>query len=533
MNDFRRRPYLDTANYGYGDREDVRGGGGGFGDGGERRFGDREPRETEERPPHSRLFIIGGKSLMEEDFHAAFGQFGTVERVDMKRGKGITYVKFAKTSEAADALEELNGKSIGDDPRPLKIVIASSRAQGNNRDDVNALRLFVIIPKSYSEDDLRNKFLEFGPIEYVNIIKDKRTDESKGLGYVKFFRFSHAARAFEGVDPEFKPKFAEPRPPGHREGEGRGSGSVGGGGFSGGPSHRAGGFSGGFGGGFGEQGGFGGGYEMPNNIRPSFESTIPNPTGTCRLAFMCNTVLTQEKLWKMFDIIPGLETCELLNADHATDRGYGTVVYNNPNSAAYAIEKLCGFDYPLGSRIMIKFDDSVPARAGGAAAASGGPSAAPQLPSDIKTLVNTIQHATEMLKQAGYGEAVNYAKGEVPVAFEPSMFSGSLPPVQPMADSGAECAERLFVVFKECRTDVPPQNILNDVFGRFGNLIEVFCLNGKKCGYARYAEKASAQKAMETLNHQTLCGAFLKVMVAEQSYSEKVKRARLDEGGEF
>jgi len=58
-------------------------------------------------------------------------------------------------------------------------------------------------------------------------------------------------------------------------------------------------------------------------------------------------------------------------------------------------------------------------------------------------------------------------------------------------------------------------------------------LNGKKCGYARYAEKASAQKAMETLNHQTLCGAFLKVMVAEQSYSEKVKRARLDEGGEF
>ena len=133
-----------------------------------------------------------------------------------------------------------------------------------------------------------------------------------------------------------------------------------------------------------------------------------------------------------------------------------------------------------------------------------------------------------MLQQAGYGEAVNIAKGEVPAAFDTSMFSGHLPPVQPLAHKDANCEERLFVVFKECRGDPPPQHILNDVFGRFGNLIEIYTLKGKRCGYAKYASKDSAIRAMNTLNHQTLCGAFLKVMVAEQSYSEKVKRQRVD-----
>jgi len=211
-----------------------------------------------------------------------------------------------------------------------------------------------------------------------------------------------------------------------------------------------------------------------------------------------------------------------------SERGYGTVIYNNPNSAAYAIEKLCGFDYPLGSRIMIKFDDSAPPRGGGNSGFDGqGQGSTPNLPSDIKTLVNTIQHATQMLKQAGYGDYSNVGP-EAPMVFDPSMFTGNLPPSQPMADPSSDCAKRLFIVFKECRGDPPSQPILNEVFSRFGNLIEIYTLKGKRCGYARYASVQSADSAMSALNHQSLCGAFLKVMVAEESYSEKVKRQKLD-----
>ena len=37
---------------------------------------------------------------------------------------GVTYIKFAKTSEAATAMEEMNGRCIAGHPRPLKVLIA-------------------------------------------------------------------------------------------------------------------------------------------------------------------------------------------------------------------------------------------------------------------------------------------------------------------------------------------------------------------------------------------------------------------------
>ena len=479
---------------------------------------DRGGRTVEDNPPHSRLFIIGGRALTEGDFREAFSPFGEIEKVDVKPGKGITYLKFAKTSDAAEALEEMNGKSISSDPRPLKIVIASSKSQGSNREDVTALRLFLVIPKTFTEEDLRAEFNQYGPVEYVNILKDKRTQESKGLGYVKYFRFSHAAKAFENVDPSFKPKFAEPRPQAGRfddRGSERSFGSTGG--------------FGGFDGGFGD-------FGPASSRRPKFESSIPNPSGTCRLAFMCSSFATQDKVGRLFDIIPGLEYCELTQQDPRGDRVYGTAVYNNPNSAAYALEKLHGFDYPSGSRLLIKFDDSGATRgaqagAGAGAGGVGGGEAGARLPAEIKTLVNTIQHATEMLNQAGYGDMVSVpgASASGAVVFNPeTMFTGELPPPQPILQGNPTSAERLFVVFKDPRGDVPPQHILDDVFSRFGNMINVYMLKGRRCGYVKYATKESAQQAIATLNEQTLCGSFMKVMVAEDSYAEKNKRARVE-----
>jgi len=38
---------------------------------------------------------------------------------------------------------------------------------------------------------------------------------------------------------------------------------------------------------------------------------------------------------------------------------------------------------------------------------------------------------------------------------------------------------------------------MRDVFGRFGNLIDVYMLSGKICGYAKYASKESAEQAIQ------------------------------------
>jgi hypothetical protein len=43
---------------------------------------------------------------------------------------------------------------------------------------------------------------------------------------------------------------------------------------------------------------------------------------------------------------------------------------------------------------------------------------------------------------------------------------------------------------------------MRDVFGRFGNLIDVYMLSGKICGYAKYAIKESAEQAIQV---STIC----------------------------
>lgn len=66
-----------------------------------------------------------------------------------------------------------------------------SRNQGSGRTEnehEKYVRLFVIVPKNMSEEDLRAEFEEYGPLESVSMIRDKVTRECKGFAYVKFFK---------------------------------------------------------------------------------------------------------------------------------------------------------------------------------------------------------------------------------------------------------------------------------------------------------------------------------------------------------
>ena len=50
----------------------------------------------------------------------------------------------------------------------------------------------------------------------------------------------------------------------------------------------------------------------------------------------------------------------------------------------------------------------------------------------------------------------------------------------------SECAERLFIV---CVPRAPAPAVLKEAFSCFGNLIEVFMLNNRNHGFAKYAGK--------------------------------------------
>ena len=55
-------------------------------------------------------------------------------------------------------------------------------SQSTSEPDPDAIKMFVgQIPRSWDENDLRKLFEEFGPIYQLNVLRDKVTNQSKGI----------------------------------------------------------------------------------------------------------------------------------------------------------------------------------------------------------------------------------------------------------------------------------------------------------------------------------------------------------------
>ncbi|XP_050301976.1 RNA-binding protein 45 isoform X2 [Anthonomus grandis grandis] len=495
----------------------------------------RRGHHSTEDPPMSRLFIVGPKDLTEQDFRRAFQQFGNVEEIwmvnDKNTGdyKGITYVKFSKTSEAAIALEQMNGTQING-TKNIKVMIASSRDQGSKRDHVDeerSQRLFIICPKLMKEAELSEYFKQFGDVEYVSIVRDRNTGNSKGVAFVKFYKFSHAAKAYEQCDRKYKPVFAEPKSTRETDMSKRGS-LGGGGGHPWGSLHQGmGPLSTGSGGSFDSRIGY-------NNQMPS---GIPGPSGGggekfTKLTVIASPDINQDQMWKLFDIVPGLDFCQVRYQGGAmgSSRAVGEVVYTSYQWAAHALEKLHGFEYPPGFRLIVKpIYDMAPNRRGGPFERDGlgrnnkmddrrGDSA------DLLNIAESIAQATSIIQKAGLDPAaiLNLKALNSGSGYQDTVRCNvDLPDQKPLANIDDECVARCFVV---CSVPLP-NSVLRDVFCRFGNLIDAYLLANRNCGYARYADKHSCQRAIETLHGNEINGVRLKVIVAE----EPRKRPRTDD----
>lgn len=66
-----------------------------------------------------------------------------------------------------------------------------SREQGAKREgneEERVLRLFVIVPKSMTDDELYEIFKAYGEIDYASVIRDRDSKDSKGFAYIKYFK---------------------------------------------------------------------------------------------------------------------------------------------------------------------------------------------------------------------------------------------------------------------------------------------------------------------------------------------------------
>jgi len=229
------------------------------------------------------------------------------------------------------------------------------------------------------------------------------------------------------------------------------------------------------------------------------EDLFPAKNQEVTLTVICSPLLTQDHLWRLFDIIPGLDYCRL-NDDMNSRSNTATVVYNNLQSGKYAKEKLHGLEYPLGERLIVKAQSGQPHDL-----LSSGP-----MSSD-----NVFNFDSGRGSGGGASGSGDTLPSSVP-----------LPPIKQMAPQNAACRKRLFLV---CTNGPLPAAILKLAFCRFGDLIEVFLLPGKNCGYALYASEVAANDCISTLHGTEICGVRLKVMEAEEPSHGGRKRLRPDD----
>ncbi|XP_070772135.1 RNA-binding protein 45 isoform X2 [Enoplosus armatus] len=440
----------------------------------------KQGTENLDDPPNSRLFAVTSRSITEDELRESFSVFGDIQGVwvvkdkQTKESKGISYVKFAKSSQACLAMEEMHGKVLVDGTKPIKVFIAQSRSSTRHRDveDEELTRIFVMIPKTFSEEDLKDTFKEYGDIEYCVIIKNKTTGESKGLGYVRYYKPSQAALAIENCDKTYRAILAEPRTKAAATEE-----------YTGG-SARA---------------------------DPSNYPVVDYRSGDFTRCLMMSTraALTQEQIFALFDIIPGMEYCELQRDAYGMSKGHALIRYSNLGSAVYAKEKLNGFEYPPGNRLAVNFVDDGEDRS-----SPVGRMAMQFVAAQMMSAVWNGPSTSQVMKPPGFSAVSPMSRIQTDV---------NLPPLKKLAPPDSKAKERLFVVFSP--SPLPP-DVLEDVFCRFGSLIEVHLVPGRKVGYMKYADKQCADEAMAVLHGRVVNGVKMKVMLADPPREESHKRPR-------
>uniref|UniRef100_A0A3Q0RMT8 RNA binding motif protein 45 n=1 Tax=Amphilophus citrinellus TaxID=61819 RepID=A0A3Q0RMT8_AMPCI len=436
--------------------------------------------ENLDDPPNSRLFVVTSRCITEDELRDSFSVFGDIQGVwvvkdkQTKESKGIAYIKFAKSSQACLAMEDMHGKVLVEGTKPIKVFIAQSRSSTRHRDveDEELTRIFVMIPKTFSEEDLKETFKEYGDIEYCVIIKNKFTGESKGLGYVRYYKPSQAALAIEICDKAYRAILAEPRSKSASTED----------------------------------------YSSGGAARSDYASDYRSGEFTRSLMMSTRAALTQEQIFALFDIIPGMEYCELQRDAYGMSKGHALIRYSNLGSALYAREKLNGFEYPPGNRLAVNFVDDGEDRS-----SPVGRMAMQFVAAQMMSAVWNGPSTSQMMKPSCYsGFSVVSSISRI-------QTDASLPPPKKLAPPDSKTKERLFVVFSP--SPLPP-DVLEDVFCRFGSLIEVHLVPGRKVGYMKYADKQCADEAMAVLHGRVVNGVKMKVMLADPPREESHKRPR-------
>jgi polyadenylate-binding protein len=138
---------------------------------------------------------VDNKALF--DTFSVFGNILSCKVATDENGqsKGYGYVHYETAEAAQDAIQKFNGNFI-DDMEVYVGPFVRRQERGQN----SWTNLYVkMFPTSWSEDDLRALFAEFGALASVVISKDAE-GKSKGFGFVNFSDHEAAENAVKGLN---------------------------------------------------------------------------------------------------------------------------------------------------------------------------------------------------------------------------------------------------------------------------------------------------------------------------------------------
>ncbi|EGC31849.1 hypothetical protein DICPUDRAFT_8590, partial [Dictyostelium purpureum] len=310
--------------------------------------------------PFSRIFILCSKNLTENNLYESFKTFGTIESCrividkETNESKGYAYIKYSKTSAAALAIEEMNGKILNADitKTPIKVLIAEAKGTKNKpllstdpEDHPPNSRLFVVCNKNITEEELNNKFKDFGNLEHVKLIREKHSNESKGCAFVKYSKSSTACIAMETINEEeglkngeehpIKVFIAQPKVKYNKQQQQQLLNQDN-------PNELM--------------------IKKFNNIlidnnsQSNNNTQLTNSISRQRLFVVCHKSISQENLYRLFSRYPGMEYCDLKkDKNNGKSKGFAYVNYSTPAAALMAKNELNGIKYPPGHTLKVVF----------------------------------------------------------------------------------------------------------------------------------------------------------------------------------
>jgi len=144
------------------------------------------------------------------DFFATVGKVRDAKIIAdriSRRSKGVGYVEFYDEESVPKALALTGQKLLG-----IPVIVQLTEAEKNRQarlaeqaashaTDIAYHRLYVgSVHFNLTEDDLRQVFEPFGPLEFVNLHKDPETGRSRGFAFIQYKNPEDAKQALEKMN---------------------------------------------------------------------------------------------------------------------------------------------------------------------------------------------------------------------------------------------------------------------------------------------------------------------------------------------